>query len=903
MELRNLSHRSAVILGPMANSRVSLYRHYLGAWALRILAFAFWGASLGVIAPGSEALQRPKEEPTAPAPSQTSVTAPDPGLENGDYKATPGSSSEQAGPSDAYAAAYQVPAARFSAWLKEVEPLIFGKERLAFLKLRTNYSRDAFIDRFWRSRDPYPETARNELRERWVHNLSLARSLYDSSEDDRARILLIHGPASSSFEVRCTLTRKPAEVWYYQRSPHLDFPFALVFLRHRGTGPGRIWRPGSFAAEDAANASRKCLNGEHLLNVMSQLRQTNDYELTVRRVLAKPIPRSSEWLATFVAFSTDLDPDVEWLDAELGLSFLGRYQSRTVTQGLLKVPQSASSIGELAGYRSYEFLLTGEVVAGDSLFENFRYKFGFPLAREEIGGDEGEFIPMAFQRYLRPGEYTLVLKLEDLNSGHQFRKEILLEVPQLDFEVASPQRVDPESAELFAEAAAAVARDGVTSIKIVAPRLDLLTGMVRFDTLAVGDDIERVAFSLDGKRLMVKNRPPYNVEIDLGGFPRVRNLVVEALDSENRQVATDRLMINAGGNRFSIELIEPQRGKTYESSLLARAEVEVPEGRSLERVEFYLNEDLVATVFQPPFSQPISLPSRQEVSFVRTVAYLPDGNSTEDLVFVNAPGYLEQVDIQFVELYTTVLDRAGRPVQGLGADAFRIIEDGSEQKISRFEAVGDLPIHVGVVLDNSGSMQGALNQARAAALRFFQKVIQPKDRAAVITFNRSPNLAVKLTNDLPTLGGGLAGLTAEGETALYDSIMFGLYYFTGIRGQRALLLLSDGKDEASRFDFPETLEYARRAGVTIYTIGLNLRDAQARQDLTELADETGGRSFFIPSASELEEIYDLIQTDLRSQYLLAYQSSSTKETEEFRKIEVKLPRTSFSAKTLSGYYP
>ena len=110
----------------------------------------------------------------------------------------------------------------------------------------------------------------------------------------------------------------------------------------------------------------------------------------------------------------------------------------------------------------------------------------------------------------------------------------------------------------------------------------------------------------------------------------------------------------------------------------------------------------------------------------------------------------------------------------------------------------------------------------------------------MITFNDRPNLAVKFTNDLDELAGGLAGLKAERGTALYDSLVFSLYYFNGIKGQRALLLLSDGKDEGSRFSFEETLEYARRAGVTIYTIGLG--DDAAHKKLAKLAEETGGRA-------------------------------------------------------------
>jgi Ca-activated chloride channel family protein len=288
---------------------------------------------------------------------------------------------------------------------------------------------------------------------------------------------------------------------------------------------------------------------------------------------------------------------------------------------------------------------------------------------------------------------------------------------------------------------------------------------------------------------------------------------------------------------------------------------------------------------------------------VRAVAYLADGNSTEDVVFVNSADTTERIDVQFVELYAAALDGEGRLIEGLEQNDFRVLEDGIEQKIVRFDRVENLPFHAAILLDNSASMGGALDQARHAALRFFQQALTPRDRAAVITFNRFPNLAVKFTNDPTLLGGGLQGLTAEGQTALYDSLMFTLYYFSGIRGQRAVLLLSDGKDEVSRFDFEDTLEYARRAGVTIYSIGLAMDDGMAKGKLIQLANETGGRSYFITDDEDIAAVYSLVQQDLRSQYLLAYQSSNTASNDEFRQVEVKVDRPRSSVRTLAGYYP
>ena len=126
-----------------------------------------------------------------------------------------------------------------------------------------------------------------------------------------------------------------------------------------------------------------------------------------------------------------------------------------------------------------------------------------------------------------------------------------------------------------------------------------------------------------------------------------------------------------------------------------------------------------------------------------------------------------------------------------------------------------------------------------------------------------------------------------------------------MKGKRAIILLSDGTDEGSRYSFDESLEYARRSGVAIYTRGdqPSSKNADMRAKLMRLADETGGRFFFIERAKELDGIYDTIQQELRSQYLLAYQSTKEGGTDKFRAVEVKVGKPGLEAKTARGYYP
>ena len=808
---------------------------------------------------------------------------------------------------------------KYRAWLETVDLLITDDELATFLALDKDYQRDDFIKKFWLARNPY-KSARNQFQERWESNVEQARELFGSLTDDRSRMLLLNGPPASRLEGRCTSIIWPVEVWFYAGSDRIHSEFLVIFYRRWGAGPFRVWTAqegldalfsggagegggATGGGRDLNTIANGCRDGDKIAGAIGFIyRQGMEYSLLEARMMAKPDKQAGEWVTSFNAYSTDLAAGALPLPAKLSFEFPGRYQNRTVLEGLVSVPVEGAGQSSLAGTHTYDLLLNGELLQNGQLFDSFRYKFDFPASG---AGSAGATLPLIFQRFLRPGDYTLIVKVEDINSGKAFREERTVTVPSSDRVAAGPPPSDPDSAsarilQTVYEARAALST-GDTTLKLVRPFGELQTGMQRFDTLSTGNNIDKVTFALDGKPVLTKRRPPYSVELDLGSLPRPRRLTVAGFDAKGTQVAGDEMLINSAANRFQVRLAEPQRGKKYESSLLARAEVSVPDGQTIERVEFYLNEALVATTYQEPYQQPIILPKGEEIAYVRAVAYLPDGNSTESLVFVNAPENMAEVEVNFVELYATVLDRNRRPVEGLEQKDFAVSEDGVKQEIARFERVANQPIHAAVTIDISSSMDKNLDKARTSALQFLQGTIKPKDRAAVVTFNDHPNLTVKFTNDLPALAGGLAGLKAERGTALYDSIIFTLYYFTGVKGQRAMLLLTDGKDEGSRFTYEDALEYARRAGVTIYAIGLG--DDADKRKLERISEETGGRAFFLKSVDELAGIYSTIETELRSQYLVAYQSSNTTGGNTFRSIDLKVNKPGLEPKTIRGYYP
>jgi Ca-activated chloride channel family protein len=218
--------------------------------------------------------------------------------------------------------------------------------------------------------------------------------------------------------------------------------------------------------------------------------------------------------------------------------------------------------------------------------------------------------------------------------------------------------------------------------------------------------------------------------------------------------------------------------------------------------------------------------------------------------------------------------------------------------------VTNLPLSIGLAIDTSASMQPRMSEAQKAASQFFTNTLKSGDRAFLVSFDSQPQLIQRWSPRLADMNAGLAKLRAEESTALYDAVVYSLYNFLGVKGQRALVLVTDGKDTSSKFSFDQAIEYARRAAVPIYAIGIGMRvtDVDARFRISRFCSETGGNAYFIDQASELTRIYTDIQNELRSQYILGfYPPEGVKPGSKWRAVEVQV--SDGKAKTIRGYYP
>ena len=793
----------------------------------------------------------------------------------------------------------------YRTWLEDVKYVISKPERKAFLELDEDYQRDGFIRRFWAARDPDPTSKGNQYRDRYFDLLEEARANFRQKGDERVGIWALNGAPASVESLgigQCQGITEPIEIWKYGYTQRAGQSLIIVFYLRHGAGAWRIWRPADghgvlipIIEEHETPEMQRLAFRENIVKRCSQLdvnvnQLLADFARIEREGPAGPIlaetpppPQDPEWLLAFQSMGTDLDADATNLPASLSFEFPGRKRSRVIVSALLEVPVGSVIAVDLGGQLTYNFDLIGEILRDGELFESFRYSFTIP--------DRGiGTLPMNFERYLRPGSYDLLLKLEDINGRAGFRASRPLVVPSIEFDDFETSDAE-EPAETLDE----------TGLELAAEESELHSGNVRFTARVTGTEIQKVQFLLEDKPLVTKTRPPFSVELNLGSIPQARAIRAVATDKEGNEVATDEILLNAGHHSFVAHIIEPRQAQTYTDEVQAVIEVQKPSGAIVERIELFLNETPVATIYQPPYSARVPLESNS-LAYLRAVAYLKDGATTEDAVIFNSPGFVDAVKVRMIELYATVLDKEGRPVYPLEQELFSLAEDGQPQEILRFETQDNLPIHAVLLLDSSASMAELLDTVRDAAMGFLEDIVGPKDRAAVITFSEQPRLAAPFTNEISDLAAALGGLHAEQSTALYDSLRFALYYFQGIKGQKALLVLSDGEDRRSKSTYEEVLDYAQSAGVTIFTIGLPKVRGREFGRLERLANETGGRAFRIRSIEELSHVYEVIQRELRARYFMAYQSPAEGGT-GFRTIDVHVSRPGLEVRTLRGYLP
>ncbi|MEM7581937.1 MAG: VWA domain-containing protein [Acidobacteriota bacterium] len=446
-----------------------------------------------------------------------------------------------------------------------------------------------------------------------------------------------------------------------------------------------------------------------------------------------------------------------------------------------------------------------------------------------------------------------------------------------------------------------------TLIRLVPPRRQTVKGLTRFDALVSSTAVDRVVFELDGQQVAERKRSrllerPFAARIDLADPPRPQTLLAIAFDDQNREIGRDTLMVNEIDAPLRVRISELS-GDPSSGSVEVAAEITIPAGSELERIELYRNQTLLQRFDEGPVRARVATPEPSPEDFIRIAAFLTDGSSIDDVVLLSAPLEVEEVEVNLVELHVVVTDDQGEPVSDLAPEDFTIIHRGKPQSTQSFAHADDVALLLGLVIDTSGSMRLMMHDTGKAAIKFLGTTVLELDRAFLVDFALRPRLLHPTTADLPRLLVELTELKAEGKTAMYDAIVFSMLQFERQGGRKALVVLTDGDDIDSRFGPKYCVDLAYKTGVPVYVIGLSLDSYQRRfskKDLRRVTEGTGGRLYFVESFEELDRAYAQINAELRSQYSLSFYVDGDLEDAERRDIEVRVNRSGLTARTVIG---
>ena len=816
---------------------------------------------------------------------------------------------------------------RWRVWLdEEIYPLITKEQRQAFLALETDAQRRSFAERLWLlwGRQSGLGIA---FRGIYQERIELARLEFGNTIEDRARILLIHGPPTFRHDPRCAAFFVPMDFWVWPYIEGIGEDVVVLFYQKDLLGRWIMWtsidgyqrlKPFGAQAETGFSPGTRfdgpafrCPNGDvtmRLLRMAAGWSTDGRYLVGMNRFpeVRGGGGRLESTSHRFMEFSALLDDDAEPLEFSISNN------ERAARGGLVEVgfavDVDVDGLGTtpVADIDIVQLDVVGEITSQEEVMvDKFRYLFSVPHAGDKVG--------LLLDRLIRPGTYRLRLKVEDVHSKHAAIKEYEFDVdPSLAVAEADDEFGD------FADEYGTGMLIGVANevpaepeeeeeqpmLRLVGPEGDAVSGLVRFEALA-RPEVAKVTFFLDHEMILTKNRPPFDIDLNIGPLPKLTAAMVVGYDASGKEIARDGYTLNVGRERFYVHLKPLSASDADGDRIHVTAELNIPSDGELEGLELFWNDEPLTTIHEPPYEASVVLNIAEQFGYLRALATLSDGSQAEDIQFINSPQFGTVVKVTAIELPVTVLDSHGDPVTDLTIDDFTVYEDKVEQTISHFSLHRDLPVRMGMVIDTSGSMTATLPTVQRVVMGFLRDLLRPRDRAFIETFSDRPDILVGFTANFTIIENALLSLYPDRATALFDAVIMGLFQFSGVTGRRAMVVLSDGDDTASKNDFGDALGYAQRMGVTIYTIGIDIPTTKitTRWQISKLASVTGGRAFFVSEKSELDAIYDEINRELRTQYLIAYTSNSERPPDELRKIKVQVDRKKVKVRTISGYYP
>jgi VWFA-related protein len=602
--------------------------------------------------------------------------------------------------------------------------------------------------------------------------------------------------------------------------------------------------------------------------------------------------------------STQMDTPGGQFPLYVTVEYLGMAGVKTVVRIRLRAPELSMAAAK-RGLTTFTGELQGTFLKGEDAIQTFKYPVSGEVGQKTTFG-------YAFLRAIEPGSYRLKLLLNAPGGRQVGEATTEISVP----EVGNPFNADmaPGEASTMPSAEAVVIADEGDSVaatapgsklKIMPPSRETPVGLLRLEADAE-PPITRVEFYLEDKLIVKRIKPPYSVEIDLGNVPRRQTVRAVGYDASGKIIDEDAWAINQGSARLAVKILpreDPAKGVVK-----VKVAVQSIGGGVAKQVDLFLGEKKLKSwaTESGPYEVTIPMTEYTKSDYLRATAIADDGKEANDIRFLKGPNTtVENVRVDVVQLHVSALDKDNRFVKGLAESDFKIQEDGRPQTITGFELAEKLPLTIGLVVDGSGSMDRSMPFVHDASAELFRGLIRDKDRGFVIEFREQPRMIQDLTADSAALQRAAREPEARGATALYDSIVLGLYQFRTLQGRKALVVVTDGADNHSHVDYDTLLRYCRSAGAPIYFIGIKISalDFGVRKAINEIARESGGEVFHVNNAEKVGEVTRRIEEELRSQYIVAFRTDSQKPDGEYRAVQVAVDKAGVTARTIKGYIP
>lgn len=452
---------------------------------------------------------------------------------------------------------------------------------------------------------------------------------------------------------------------------------------------------------------------------------------------------------------------------------------------------------------------------------------------------------------------------------------------------------------LFATAAASSAQ----TVRITEKPAGLVSGVLRVPIVAT-EPVEKLVLTINGAPWTEARGRVMTAQVNVGLYIRRLRMRAIGYDGQGNVVGSDEMVVNDPRPPFRVRMQAPPQWP--ESGMVElHANVTRPSEILVSAVEFYVGEEKVGTAQAPPYAVSVDAAKFPSTVYTRVVAKATNGEEANDVLFFGDRAR-EQIDVTVQQIPLSIAS-GNAPLQ---ANQLTLLDNGVSRAIESLVPASELPLNVILLIDYSESMLEELPVVKAAAKQFARSLLRPQDRIAVVGFHQRTFWLTGYTNDWNSAAEAVDRVQPIGETHLYDSVVEMLYELQKTPGRHALVILTDGVDQGSKFKLDHLVHYARYAGVPVYPIvknkslsrwmKLGVGRLQARR-LQRIAEDTGATYFIIQSERELPNVYARLAAELRQQYQLVFHSEASIPN-EWRALTIK-SSAGHQLRIPRGYFP